>query len=326
MLRRTTFLGAAAALAAPVFLRATPAAAQAATSPAATAQAPGFYRIKVGAFTATIVHDGFFNFPNAGANFVRNAPQAAVETAMREGGLDPAAMRVPFNITFVETPRGLIAFDTGTGGQMAPTAGNLTANMAAAGLDPARVTQVVFTHFHPDHISGLTRADNSVVFPNAEILVPAPEWAFWMDDAAMSRAPEGQRGVFMGARRRFGPYAGKIRQIASDAEVAPGIRAVATPGHTPGHTSYLVADGADQLLVLGDVTNRPEVNLRNPDWHVVFDMDAALAATNRRALFDRLAADRIRTVGYHWPFPANGYVVKAGEGYRFAPAEWTSIV
>ena len=323
MLRRTAFLGAAAALAAPALLRATPALAQAAAAPS---QAPGFYRIKVGGFMATVIHDGFFNFPNAGTNFVRNAPPEAVTAAIREGGLDPAAMRVPFNITFVETPRGLVAFDTGTGGQMAPTAGNLAANMAAAGLDPARVTQVVFTHFHGDHISGLTRADNSVVFPNAEIVVPAAEWAHWMDDAVMSRAPEAARGGFMGARRRFTPYAGKVRQITGDAEVVPGIRAMPTPGHTPGHTCYLIADGADQLLVLGDVTNRPEVNLRNPDWHIVFDMDPVLAATNRRALFDRLAADRIRTVGYHWPFPANGFVVKAGEGYRFAPAEWTAVL
>lgn len=123
MLRRTALLGAAAALATPALLGASSAAAQTAAAPAPIAQAPGFYKLRVGGFIATIIHGGFFNFPNAGANFVRNAPQPAVEAAMREGGLNPAAMRVPFNITFLETPRGLVAFDTGTGGQMAPTAG-----------------------------------------------------------------------------------------------------------------------------------------------------------------------------------------------------------
>ena len=169
MHRRSLILSATAALAAPALLRARAAAAQEA---APVAQAPGFYRFRVGGYLATVVHDGSLVFPDAGERFVRNAPRADVEAAMRAGGLDPAAVRVPFNITFLDTPTGLVVFDAGTGGQLTPQSGSLYANMRAAGLDPLRVSTVVVTHFHVDHINGLTTQDGTAVFPNAEIVAP----------------------------------------------------------------------------------------------------------------------------------------------------------
>ena len=108
--------------------------------------------------------------------------------------------------------------------------------------------------------------------------------------------------------------------------MAPGIKAVATHGHTPGHSSYLLSDGNDQVMLLGDVTNRPELNLANPGWHLVFDMDGQMAEATRRRVFDQVATDRIRCIGYHFPFPANGHVVKEGQGYRLVPAPWSSAV
>lgn len=323
MNRRSIVLGATAALAAPGLLRARRVAAQGA---APVTQAPGFYRFRVGGLLATVVHDGFLIFPNAGERFVRNAPREDVEAAMRAGGLDPAAVRVPFNITFLETPAGLVVFDTGTGGQLTPQSGSLQANMRAAGLDPLRVTTVVITHFHVDHIHGLTARDGTAVFPNAEVVVPEAEWAFWMDDGAMSRVPEALQPNFANVRRRFAPYASRVRQVGGDAEVMPGVRSIATPGHTPGHTSYLVTDGAAGLLVLGDVSGRPELTLPHPDWQTIVDMDGPMAVTSRRRLLDRAAGERIRTVGYHWPFPANGYLVKDGARYALIPAEWTDVV
>ncbi|WP_431281524.1 MBL fold metallo-hydrolase [Humitalea sp. 24SJ18S-53] len=292
---------------------------------APAAQAPGFYRLKVGSQTATIVHDGFNRAPNITNGFVRNATPEAVTTALRDAFLAPPALDIPFSITFLETPTGLVVFDTGTGGQLgSPNAGLITANMRAAGIDPAAVTRVVISHFHGDHITGLTNADNSAVFPNAQVLVPEAEWAFWMDDATMGRAPEAMRGAFANVRRRFGPYAAKTERFAAGAEVAPGVRAIATPGHTPGHTSFIVADGSDSLVILGDVTNHPAINLANPGWHIGFDMDATMAEATRRRLFDQVATDRTRCVGYHFPFPANGYIVKTADGYRLVPATWSS--
>lgn len=293
---------------------------------AAAAQAPGFYRFRLGSRVVTLVNDGFGRRPNPTQGFVRNAEPAAVEAALRDGFLPTAHLDIPYTVTVLQTPGGLVLFDTGTGGQLGATAGNIPANMRAAGLAPEQVTMIVVTHFHADHISGLTDAEGRPVFANAEVVVPEAEWAYWMDDGIASRAPEAMRGAFAGVRRRFGPYQARLRRLAAGAEVAPGIRAVATPGHTPGHTSYLLADGDDQVMLLGDVTNRPELNLRNPGWHLVFDMDASMAEATRRRLFDQIATDRMRCIGYHFPFPANGYVAKEGDGYRLVPASWSSSI
>ncbi|MBO1075616.1 MBL fold metallo-hydrolase [Roseomonas marmotae] len=332
--RRGLIAAAGALAAAPLLARLGigPASAQTQAAPAADAaasgpaQAPGFYRFKLGSRVVTVVHDGFGNRPRPTQGFVRNAEPAAVEAALKAAYLPTDALRIPYTVPFLETADGIIAFDTGTGGQLGNTAGRLAANMQAAGLDPAKVTQVIFTHFHGDHITGLTTADDKPVFPNAEIIVPEAEWAYWTDEATASRAPEAMKGAFANVRRRFDPYKERIRRIGSEGEVVPGIVALATPGHTPGHTSYLLADGNAQALILGDVTNRPELNLANPGWHLVFDMDAEQAEKARRAIFDRVSTDRIRCVGYHFPFPANGYVAKEGDGYRFIPADWSSVV
>lgn len=315
--RRHMLAAGVASLAAPALVGATPARA---AVPQVGRQAPGFYRVKVGDYEVTVVNDGINRRPNPGEGFVRNADKAAIEAALANDFLPTGHLDITFNITFVNTGRELILFDTGTGGLLAPTAGTMWDNMQAAGIAPAQVTRIVFTHFHGDHVSGLVNREGQARFPNAELIVPEAEWAFWMGD----RAP--QQGAAM-VKGRFGPYpAERIKRVASDAEVAPGIRGVATYGHTPGHTSYAVQSGNGTLFILGDVTNHPTINLRNPGWHAVFDMDAPMAEATRRALFDRLAADRTPIVGYHWPFPATGYVRKDAAGYELAPVFWTNQV
>lgn len=310
--RRTLFV-AAGAVAAGAALSTRQAAAQ----PAPVAN-PSFYKARIGGFTLTVLLDGIAIRQNPGEGFVRNADRAAVEGSLRAQGLPTDRLLNPFCVAALETPRGLVLFDSGTGGHLAPTARGVLPAMQAAGLDPARVTMVVMTHYHGDHISGLTDAQGNALFPNAEVVAPEPEHAFWTDAANAQRLGAGAQNV----QRRLAPYQARLRRIAPDAEVAPGIRAVATHGHTPGHTSYLVSDGADSVMVLGDLTSRPEINLRNPGWHVIFDMDAEMAEATRRRVFDRLAADGTLAVGYHWPFPAMGRVLREGDGYRVAPVEW----
>lgn len=322
--RRALMAGGAALALAPGF----PALAQTAAAPAGAApraaQAPGFYRFRVGGFTVTTVHDGFFRRPVEG--FVRGVPTAEVQGLLAEAFLPGDTLTIPFTITFVETPRGLYALDSGTGAQMAPTAGQMAANMRAAGLDAGRVQAVIVSHFHGDHITGLTTAQNERAFPNAEIIVPAAEWAWWTDAANSARSPEFQRGTFANTARRFGPYQGRVRQVQDGEEVVPGIRAVAAHGHTPGHTLYHVADGGDQMMFLADLTNRPELGARRPDWQIVFDFDGDAAAATRRRVFDRVAGERMRVTSYHYPFPANGFIARDGQGFRFVPADWSGQV
>jgi glyoxylase-like metal-dependent hydrolase (beta-lactamase superfamily II) len=332
--RRGALATAAGLIAAPVLLRAGPALAQGtatqgaatapATAPAAAQQAPGFYRFKVGSFTVTTVHDGTSRAPLEG--FVRNAPLAEVQRVLAESFLPTDSFTIPFTVTFVDTGRQLVAFDAGTGGQLAPTAGQMGANLQAAGIDPARVGVVAMSHFHGDHITGLTTRENQMVFPNAEIVVPEAEWAWWTEAANEARSPQPQRGTFANTARRFAPYQGRIRRIGDGAEVVPGIRAISAFGHTPGHTAFHVSDGEAQFIYVADATNRPELLARRPDFHIGFDFDPVMAEASRRRLYDRVAADRVRVSGYHYPFPANGYLAKEGDGYRYVPATWTGTV
>ena len=164
-----------------------------------------------------------------------------------------------------------VMFDSGTGGQVQPTAGLLAAkNMKAAGIDPAKIETIIVTHFHPDHIFGLMAKDtNAQTYPNATIYLPKPELAWWTG----STVPQPAQGISNRVKATF-PGWKNVQQIDGDKEVVGGVRSIATPGHTPGHTSYLVGSGKQQLLVLGDVTNIPLLFVKNPGWQAVFDADA----------------------------------------------------
>jgi glyoxylase-like metal-dependent hydrolase (beta-lactamase superfamily II) len=281
---------------------------------------PNVHRIQVGTLEAFVVNDGVALRPDATQGLVVNATPAQVSAAMQAAGLTPPALQNPFNVTILRTPRGLVALDVGNTPGMMPTTGQLVANMRAAGLDPAQVVMVVHTHFHGDHIGGLTLNDGTAVFPNATIAVPEGEWAYWMDEGEASRAPEARRPAFANVRRRFAPYMSKVTRFAPGATITPGVTAVASTGHSPGHSSLLVADGRDQLLVIGDAISTPAFFIANLEWYAIFDMDPAMAVATRRTLLDRAAADRLQVVGYHFPMPATGRIERVGTGYRLVPS------
>jgi len=324
---RRTVLASTALAAVPLGV---PALAQtAASTPAPTEesgsrQAPGFYRYKVGDIEVTAINDGFASRQLEG--FIRNAELSAVQQAAREAFLPEDAIQLTFNGLVIRSGDRLTVIDTGNGDMGAPTSGRWMENFRAAGFDPSQVNTVVISHFHGDHINGLRLKDGTAVFPNAEIMVPAAEWAFWMDDARMNQAPEGARGGFQGARRVFGPIAKDVTQYEMDKEIVPGLTSVAAPGHTPGHTAYMLSSGDGRLLILSDTTNHPALFVRNPDWAAVFDMDADLARTTRRKLLDMAAAERAQVAFYHAPFPATGYIAKDGNGFRFVPVQWNPSV
>ncbi len=313
---RRAVLGAATLTAAPALLR--PSVAEAQGAPPAAG--PPFHRFSVGALTVTVVTDGTNIRPDARQGLVVNATAEQVTDAMRAAGIAGPAMRNPYNVTFVTTPRGLVALDVGTGGFPNTDTGALHANMRAAGLDPAAVTLIVHTHFHGDHIGGLTTSDGAAVFPQASIMVPEREFTFWNDEGEESRASAARKPAFANVRRRFAPYAQKVTRFAPDAEVLPGIRAVASNGHSPGHTSFLVHDGNAQALVIGDAVTTPAFFIVNPEWYPVFDMDPAMAVETRKRLLDRAATERMPVIGYHFDMPATGRIERAGSGYRLVPA------
>ena len=300
-------------------------AAAAAQTQAAPAQAPGYYRIKVGDIEVIRVHDGAAVRPLE-AGFVRNAELADVQSALTAAFQPTDKLVIPFTTTVVRTPDHTVLIDASLGEFAPPTAGQWRTNLAAAGIEPAQVDTIVVSHFHGDHINGIRGKDGSATFPNATVLVPEAEWAFWMDDGQMSRAPEGMKPAFEGVRRVFGPLAGQVVPFGDGKEIVPGLRVLAAPGHTPGHSTFVVADGDDQLLVWSDTTNKPELFVRHPDWQVMFDIDGAQAAATRRKLLDMAAADRLMVAGYHFPFPATGYIAKDGDRYAYVPVFWQATL
>jgi glyoxylase-like metal-dependent hydrolase (beta-lactamase superfamily II) len=205
---------------------------------------------------------------------------------------------------------------------LAPTAGLFQSkNLAAAGIDPAKISTIVVTHFHPDHIFGMmAKETNAQVYPNAEIIVPAAEYKFWTDPALVEKVPDAQKGLVKRIQATF-PTWKNVKQVEAGKEALPGVTAVDTYGHTPGHTSFLIGSGASQLMVLGDVTNIPAINVANPDWSIAFDSDKAMAAATRKKVFDRAIADKITMTGYHWGMPGAGTVSKDGAGYAYVPVK-----
>jgi glyoxylase-like metal-dependent hydrolase (beta-lactamase superfamily II) len=293
----------------------------AAEAPPDGKQAPGIYRYKIGSFELTALYDGIWYRPITD-KFIRNASFAEVEHALDAAFMPHDKLTTPFTTLIVNTGKKLVLIDTGTGGQISPTAGMIGDNLAAAGISPKAVDQIVISHFHPDHINGIKDKDNALVFPNAEIMVPAAEWAFWMDDANMNAAPADLKLTFRNQRRIFSDIAAHVTQYAPGAEVAPGIETLPAPGHTPGHTVFAIHSGEQSLMVLSDTAQHPAIFARHPNWQAAFDIDGNAAVATRKKLFDRAAADRMLVTGYHFPFPALGHLTKTASGYEHVPLEW----
>jgi glyoxylase-like metal-dependent hydrolase (beta-lactamase superfamily II) len=325
--RRSLFAGAAAAA-----LGAAPLGSSArAAAPAAGKQAPGFYRYTVGSFEITVVTDGAARVPLPD-DFVTNMKKDEVQAALAAAHMSSEIFFNPFNPIVVNTGAKLVLIDTGTGEanyqQSKGAAGQFLTNLAAAGIDAKAIDTVIISHYHGDHVNGLLRADNSLTFSNAEILVPAEEHKFWMDDGEMSRAPKGRmEGLFKNNRRVFsGEVLKRVHTYEWDKEIVPGITSVGTPGHSWGHTSHVVASGSSKVFVQADVTHVPYLFARYPGWHAFYDQDGAKAEATRRKVYDMLAAERMLVQGFHYPFPSLGHVEKDGTGYRVVPAAWNPAI
>lgn len=285
---------------------------------AAELQEQGYFKFKVGDIEVTTVYDGHWDKPHD-PGFIRNASVADTKAALKAAGKSANNVQIPFTITFVKTANGTVMFDAGTGAQLAPTAGRLAANMKAAGISQDSIDTIVVTHFHPDHIFGLMEKDtNAQVYPNAQIIVPEPEIAFWTDAAVTSSLPKNRRGLAKRIQATL-PNWTNITRLTTGKEVAPGITAIPAYGHTAGHTVFSVDSGNEQLLVMADTSNIPALFVRNPSWHAVFDADPYAAEASRRRIFDRAISDRAIVTGYHFGMPGAGRLEKDGSGYAFAP-------
>jgi glyoxylase-like metal-dependent hydrolase (beta-lactamase superfamily II) len=186
----------------------------------------------------------------------------------------------------------------------------------------------VISHGHLDHIGGLVSKSGALAFPKARFVVVDTEWNYWTGSRFESEVnspplPDPfKKGTIGAARENLPPVAGRSRFVRQGGEITSGMRYVAAPGHSPSHASILFASGKEQFMHMGDIAHNPVTSLLHPEWTPIFDYDPARAINSRKAILDRVATDGIMAMGYHFPFPAIGHVVKHDRAYRWEAAHW----
>jgi glyoxylase-like metal-dependent hydrolase (beta-lactamase superfamily II) len=281
-----------------------------------TIQPSGVSHIAIGDIVVSAINDGVFQ---ASFDDLVTTDRAANESAHRsEFRLAPPWLTI--NCFLIQTGDRTVLVDSGFAGKTEQV-GRVAENLKAINVAPADVDTIVMTHMHPDHEAGLTDSSGKPIFPKAELILHENELAFWKDDGAMARAtPEGQ-GDFHLARAALGAYGDRVRTVKTD-EVAPGVRAFPTPGHTPGHTAWLVESNGEALLIWGDIVHFPGMQFAFPDTSVAYDIDPAAAAEARKTVLKFAAGEKLRVAGVHLDFPTFGHVVPNGAAYRFVPEVW----
>jgi glyoxylase-like metal-dependent hydrolase (beta-lactamase superfamily II) len=281
-------------------------------------QIPGVYHRRVGSITVTAISDGYLD---GTLDVLRNISQEDARQILTDA-FRPAR-RTAVNAFLIRTGDRCALMETGSGNYLLPTAGKVLANLAAAAAHPTAIDTILLTHMHPDHSAGLTDpATGRAHFPNAELVVHENEPRHWFDDANMAKANErGRKLFFECAREQTAPYRDRMRTFMQG-EVFPGVTAIPRPGHTPGHTTFLISSGKDQLLIWGDTVHVPEVQTARPEVCMEFDTDADAAAASRRRVFDMVATDRLPVTGMHLHFPGFAHLVRRGTGYQLIPMAW----
>ena len=312
--------GAAAAVCALAFLCGTSALAAA---PQLKTQAPGWYRMMLGDFEVTALNDG--TFPMDLVKLLSHiTPKQLDEDLSRSFLTNPVEASV--NGFLINTGTKLVLIDTGAGTFFGPTVGKLLNNLEASGYRPEQVDEVYITHMHSDHIGGLIK-DGKRAFPNAVVRAAQQEADYWLSKAKMAAASADAKDGFANAQKALEPYvaAGRFKPFKGDVELVPGVRAIATPGHTPGHTMYMVESGGEKLLLWGDLMHAAAAQFPDPSVSLQYDLDLPAAAEQRKKVFADAAEHRYWVAGAHLPFPGIGHLRTNGSGYTFVHVNYTSL-
>jgi glyoxylase-like metal-dependent hydrolase (beta-lactamase superfamily II) len=282
-------------------------------------------RLTVGEVECFVVSDGSFAYADPGRAFFANADRTELAAALDRHGVDADAWEAyvsPYPCLVVRTHDRTVLVDTGAGDELGDHTGKLRANLEAAGIDAADVDTVLLTHIHPDHVGGNLTDEGTEAFPNAEYLVSDTEFEFWSTDPDLSslQVPEHVRGAMVAAaEEQVRPLAEDLRLLPdASTEIAPGVRTIPAPGHTPGHLAVEVRSAGESLRHLVDLVLLP-VHVEHPEWCAAFDIDPETLVASRRRLLGRAADEGSLVLVHHFPAPGLGRVRRTDAGFEWEP-------
>lgn len=289
-------------------------------------QAPGFFRFSLGETKITILSDGSLTLPTS--SLAVNVPEAQVKAFLKANYRNREKHYSHTNACLIDTGDERILVDVGSGPSFQQSAGRLLKNLAASGYKPDDITSVVITHAHPDHVWGiLDPKTEQPHFENANYYIAAAEWDYWTQEDLTTQLPKAMHQMVPNIQKNLLGIAEKAKRIKPGDEIAPGITALDTSGHTPGHISVQIipdGEGAGQapIVVTGDVLLHSFISFEQPTWQFGFDMDPNKAAKTRQSLLEQSVAEETYIIGFHLPFPGVGRVAKSGQAFRWVPEVW----
>jgi glyoxylase-like metal-dependent hydrolase (beta-lactamase superfamily II) len=284
-----------------------------AKAPPLNTPAPAFYRFKLGTIEATVVSDGPLPIGDP-KNTFRGPTADELGKMMSDHFLPTNNVVLDQNVLVINTGDKLALFETGMSSvKRNDDMGRLVASLKQSGIDPKDIDEVIPTHAHIDHVGGIMAADGSRNFPNAQIHISQADLEFWTDDKRLGTPAEGSA---LAAKKNLIPNRDRIVFYKDGQEVIPGVQAMHTPGHTVGHTSFVITSGGKSLFLVGDLTHHV-ILVEKPRMEVGFDTDPKQGVETRIKVMDMLAAQRMPALVYHLPWPGIGHFAKQDDGFRY---------
>ena len=274
-------------------------------------------QIDLGSATISTISDGAITLP-ASLSFDNSMPSSELAVILDDFDLSKDELTRECNLTLYESDTKKVLFDAGAGVDFLSGMGTLVDSLEAIDLSTDDITDVVFTHAHPDHIWGVLDDFDDLTFQNANYHIGRTEWEYWFDTETVNKVREDRVAMAVGAKRRLEALEGNVNLFDSKDEIVDGIKALLTPGHSPGHMSFEIGRSSQKALVVGDALNNHHVAFRKPEWiSAGLDQDPYLAAETRKKLLEKIVFEQLKIVGFHLPNGGIGHVEKIGEGYNF---------